>query len=746
MDKGNKGDVLKINQDFAQKFTYMKKREAIEKGKAKYGKDYVHQEEKESESDNESEDSEAGMINEKVMTKFIETYIKLKDGNLAKEFLVNKDPVFNDEDFVNENKKKKADKIQFSVNDALMEYTGQDIVEEGEDNIYSVGYETKKIVKEDKEKTEFLKKLDEDEVEEGNNPSNEEEGDFIDDGFLKVKPNSSIVVYEDTNDDKKEEKVEEDFENLGLDQVMAKARIKPKGLNTDLLGQIWGDDKNLDKNEKFLRNYILSEAWLENEEHKINKKLVLVDREDEDKDEQFDEYEFKYNHRFEEEGGANITTYQRNIPDSYRIKDDSRSQKRKDREIRKEEETKKIRTELQKANDVKKEEIKKKMQLIEKVAGTDRIKEIIDELEDEFDPVKFDEKMNKIFNAEYYENKDREEDLKDCIEEKGIDYKSKIPNDEEEVEGEVEDNYNGDYNEQYDEGNYGEDGEELPREQEWFYCDECKKVIKENKIKYECEKCDDYILCRDCYKSVNHSHKMKKDKVPMGFKAPENWKDIIENVTKEENADEANLNCTNCTSEIITSYYFKCSEEECSSVKICKTCRGIGKSIHEHKLTKFIIEEEPVEEEVVTPKDKMNLMLDNVYNAFTDTLIAKEIATKFHYTKVDKDDLGITDEMLIYLDDKTLNKFIPLKRLAPYREKNTMNDWQKKKMLSELTKEVDRRKLEIARTKQITDDNIERNTKMLSNKRKPVKSGRKKDEAVEDYKKKKRLETYGIES
>jgi hypothetical protein len=40
---------------------------------------------------------------------------------------------------------------------------------------------------------------------------------FIDDGFLKVKPNSSIVVYEDTNDDKKEEKVEEDFENLGLD-------------------------------------------------------------------------------------------------------------------------------------------------------------------------------------------------------------------------------------------------------------------------------------------------------------------------------------------------------------------------------------------------------------------------------------------------------------------------------------------------------------------------------------------------
>jgi len=53
--------------------------------------------------------------------------------------------------------------------------------------------------------------------------------------------------------------------------------------------------KILTKMKKFLRNYILSEAWLENDENKINRKLVQIDQEDEEKDDKFEEFEQKHN-------------------------------------------------------------------------------------------------------------------------------------------------------------------------------------------------------------------------------------------------------------------------------------------------------------------------------------------------------------------------------------------------------------------------------------------------------------------
>ena len=39
----------------------------------------------------------------------------------------------------------------------------------------------------------------------------------------------------------------------------------------NLLQQIWGDDKKLSKNERFLRNYILSEGWLDKNTTGLNK-------------------------------------------------------------------------------------------------------------------------------------------------------------------------------------------------------------------------------------------------------------------------------------------------------------------------------------------------------------------------------------------------------------------------------------------------------------------------------------------
>lgn len=156
----------------------------------------------------------------------------------------------------------------------------------------------------------------------------------------------------------------------------------------------------------------------------------------------------------------------------------------------------------------------------------------------------------------------------------------------------------------------------------------------------------------------------------------------------EKNIDHK---CINCSNEINDEYWFIC--EECSDVKFCKTCRGIGKSIHEHKLKKFY--PEVVEETEVDPKEKIKSLIEISMPTVPDKIIDKKITTKFHYVKVDKDDYELTDEMLLLLDDKTINKYIPLRRLAPYKEKKELPQWKKKQVFKELQKELERRKVKM---------------------------------------------------
>jgi hypothetical protein len=71
---------------------------------------------------------------------------------------------------------------------------------------------------------------------------------------------------------------------------------------------------------------------------------------------------------------------------------------------------------------------------------------------------------------------------------------------------------------------------------------------------------------------------MKKSKVPLGCKPPEDWMNLIEN-----NIEHV---CNNCNNEISHEYWFIC--DECLNMKFCKSCRAIGKSIHEHNLKKVL--------------------------------------------------------------------------------------------------------------------------------------------------------------
>lgn len=42
------------------------------------------------------------------------------------------------------------------------------------------------------------------------------------------------------------------------------------------------------------------------------------------------------------------------------------------------------------------------------------------------------------------------------------------------------------------------------------------------------------------------------------------------------------------------------------------------------------------------------------------------------YTKVDSDDFGLSDELLLYTDDKLLNNYVSLKNIAPYANQQVL--------------------------------------------------------------------------
>ena len=74
--------------------------------------------------------------------------------------------------------------------------------------------------------------------------------------------------------------------------------------------------------------------------------MAQVDREDEERDEEMEVYEQKYNFRFEEQTGTYLTTHARDVPESMRRKDDKRKDKRDEKKERKEEEKRRKQEEL----------------------------------------------------------------------------------------------------------------------------------------------------------------------------------------------------------------------------------------------------------------------------------------------------------------------------------------------------------------------------------------------------------------
>jgi len=243
--------------------------------------------------EDEEEDDNAELLNQNIELKFMKTIVDLQSG------IIPETPVFQDEDFHVSIKEQSKPILTYNQT-ITAKPTDQELIP---------------LFKKEQEQTRnaFIKAAE---------PiSNEEEGENI---FVK-KPTQSIE--------------KEDIDNAKFDEIMQKQKkYVDYTIDSDVLKKYWETSEAMSKDDKFLRNYLLSYKWKDEGRVSYDKTMKQIDEEDENRDDEMEDYENKYNFKYNDGTGKFISSDSRNVEDTYRQKDSKRSEKRKEKEKRKKKE------------------------------------------------------------------------------------------------------------------------------------------------------------------------------------------------------------------------------------------------------------------------------------------------------------------------------------------------------------------------------------------------------------------------
>jgi protein KRI1 len=227
-----------------------------------------------------------------------------------------------------------------------------------------------------------------------NNLADEDEDDL----FSKKSKSQKEIDEEDT-----------DYKNFLVKE------LKSAGVKDDTLSK-WesgvstsnADGMTKDDQDSFLMNYILNRGWIskgqdEPEEKPKDSNEIKELEESEEELEIADEFEQEYNFRFEEPNSSNIISHPRTVEGTLRRVKSARAERRADKVKRKEEAKAKKFEELKRLKNKKKKEILDQLEKIQNISGYKDYNIEGFNLDDDFDPEKFDQQMQDQFDEDYYQ-------------------------------------------------------------------------------------------------------------------------------------------------------------------------------------------------------------------------------------------------------------------------------------------------------------------------------------------------------
>jgi protein KRI1 len=346
---------LQINESYAKRFEHNKRRDELQQLKEKYGEG---EKEESSSSEDELEDDDGELITPQVDAQIMKTIKLIQEKN---PIIYDKNTKLIDDDLIEEARKNFESKTT-EKGISLKEYQANMLLNpEGE-----------------KVKT-FSEEQDE------------------------VKHDFKAAVGEIEEDEEdlftvRKEEAEEDYSKFILNEMY---KDEPDNKEWDKLKQ------KLEPDQQFLMNYVLNKGWKDKDAGKVPTYTQLTehalhDSTDEEDEERMEEFEYKHNFRFEEEGSQFIVTHSRNVPGTIRRKDDKRTIQRQSASERKQELKKQKAEELKRLKNLKKQELQEKLKQIQDMAGGDLIGFGEIDLEEEFDPADYDKKMSSAFSEDYY--------------------------------------------------------------------------------------------------------------------------------------------------------------------------------------------------------------------------------------------------------------------------------------------------------------------------------------------------------
>nr|CAD7399540.1 unnamed protein product [Timema cristinae] len=155
---------------------------------------------------------------------------------------------------------------------------------------------------------------------------------------------------------------------------------------------------------------------------------------------QQEEFERKFNFRFEEPDSEFTKRYPRVMEHSLRKKDDRRKLKREELKKRKQEEKVRKREELKRLRAMKRKEIETKLEKLKEITGNAELGFKDEDLEGEFNPAEYDKRMKELFSDEFYKEEDYSQ-------------KPEFPDIDEELEIENWERWRGEVTSEVDNGN-----------------------------------------------------------------------------------------------------------------------------------------------------------------------------------------------------------------------------------------------------------------------------------------------------